>query len=221
MALQGGLCLGAVLFPGADLFLQGCGALLVSEDVVFQHSDAAFRPADLLGDAADIPIQALNSNRKLLCLHPDLLSLLLGGFRLPVKALVVGLCCLVVPHLLAHGFARAVHTVGPQGHFQRFALCGQLEELFCLGALFFQRAYPAFQLAKDVPQAFKVFARRSKAAFRLGLAVAVLGNAAGFLKDLAALTAFCGHDLCNAALPDHRVAVAANAGIQQKFVHIL
>ena len=32
VALQGGLCLGAVLFPGADLFLQGCGALLVAED---------------------------------------------------------------------------------------------------------------------------------------------------------------------------------------------
>ena len=154
MALQGGVRFGGILLPGGDLLLQGSRTLIVAQNIVFQHGDAAFGAADLLGDAADIPIQALDSNRQLLCLHTDLLSLLLGGLGLPVKTLVVGLGGLVVPHLLAHSFPGTVHPIGPQGHFQRFALGAQLQKLLRLGALFFQRAHPAFQLAKDIPQAF-------------------------------------------------------------------
>ena len=153
VALQSSIRFGGILLPGGDLLLQGSRTLVVAQNVVFQHGDAAFGAADLLGDAADIPIQALDSNRQLLCLHTDLLSLLLGGLGLPVKTLVVSLGGLVVPHLLAHGFPGAVHPVGPQGHFQRFALGAQFQKLLCLGAFFFQRANPAFQLAKDIPQA--------------------------------------------------------------------
>ena len=153
MALQSSICFGGILLPGGDLLLQGSRTLAVAQNVVFQHGDTAFGAADLLGDAADIPIQALDGNRQLLCLHTDLLSLLFGGLGLPVKTLVVSLGGLVVPHLLAHGFPGAVHPVGPQGHFQRFALGAQFQKLLCLGAFFFQRANPAFQLAKDIPQA--------------------------------------------------------------------
>ena len=220
MALQGGIRFGGILLPGGDLLLQGSRALIVAQNIVFQHSDAAFGAADLLGDAADIPIQALDSNRQLLCLHTDLLSLLLGGFGFPVKTLVVGLGGLVVPHLLAHGFPGAVHPIGPQGHFHRFALGAQFQKLLRLGAFFFQRAHPAFQLAKDIPQALQVLARCGQTALGFGLAVAVLGNAAGFFKDLAALAAFCRHDLRNASLPDDRISVPADAGIQQQLVHV-
>ena len=153
VALQRGIRFGGVLLPGGDLLLQGSRTLVVAQNIVFQHGDAAFGAADLLGDAADIPIQALNSNRQLLCLHTDLLSLLLGGLGLPVKALVVGLGGLIVPHLLAHGFPGTVNPIDPQGHFQRFALGAQFQKLLRLGAFFFQRTHPAFQLAKDIPQA--------------------------------------------------------------------
>ena len=220
VALQGGIRFCTVLFPGFDLAAQGSDAFLVAEDVVFQHGNAAVRTADLLGDAADIPIQALDRNGQLLCLHPDLLSLLLGGLCLAVKALVVRLCRLVIPHLLAHGIAGPVHAVGPQGHFQRFALFAQFQEFLCLGALFFQRADPAFQLTQDVPQALQILARRSQTALGLGLAVAVFGNAAGLFKDLAPLAALGRHDLRDAPLPDDRIAVAADAGIQQQLVHV-
>ena len=209
-----------VPFSGAALRPQPGGAFLVAGNVVFQHGDPALAAADLLGDAADIPIQALDGNGQLLCLHTDLLSLLLGGLGLPVKTLVVGLGGLVVPHLLAHGIAGPVHAVGPQGHFQRFALFAQFQEFLCLGALSFQRADPAFQLTQDVPQALQILARRSQTALGFGLAVAVLGNAAGFFKDLAALAAFGCHDLRNASLPDDRISVPADAGIQQQLVHV-
>ena len=210
-----------VPFSGAALRPQPGGAFLVAGNVVFQHGDPALAAADLLGDAADIPIQALDRNGQLLCLHPDLLSLLLGGLCFAVKALVVRLCRLVIPHLLAHGIAGPVHAVGPQGHFQRFALCGQLEELFCLGALFFQRADPGFQFVEDVPQTLEVLCRRGQTPLRLVFAVTVLGDAAGFLENFAALAAFCGDDLRDAALSDDGVAVPADAGVQQQLVDVL
>ena len=113
-----------------------------------------------------------------------------------------------------------MHPIGPQSHFQRFALGTQFQKLLRLGALFFQRTHPAFQLAKDIPQAFQVLARCGQTALGFGLAIAVLGNAAGFFKDLAALAAFGCHDLRNASLPDDGVAVPPDAGIQEQLVDI-
>ena len=202
VAFQRGGGLGAVLLPGGDLCPQVCGAFLVAGNIVFQHGDPALAAADLLGDAADIPIQALDRNGQLLCLHPDLLSLALGGFGLAVEPLIIGLGCLVIPHLTAHGFLGPVHAVRPQGHLQRFAPGAQFQKLPGLFALFFQRAHPGLQLAQDIPQAFQIFGGGGKAALGLVFAVAVFGNAAGFLKDLPALAALGRHDLGNAALPD-------------------
>ena len=221
VAFQRGGGLGAVLLPGGDLCPQVCGAFLVAGNVVFQHGDPALAAADLLGDAADIPIQALDRNGQLLCLHPDLLSLALGGFGLAVEPLIIGLGCLVIPHLTAHGFLGPVHAVRPQGHLQRFAPGAQFQKLPGLVVLFFQRAHPGLQLAQDIPQAFQILGGGGKAALGLVFAVAVFGNAAGFLKDLPALAALGRHDLGNAALPDDRVAIAADAGIQQQLIHIL
>ena len=62
VALQSGVCFGGILLPGGDLLLQRSRAFVIAQNIVFQHGDAAFGAADLLGDAADIPIQALNSN---------------------------------------------------------------------------------------------------------------------------------------------------------------
>ena len=210
-----------VPFSGAALRPQPGGAFLVAGNVVFQHGDPALAAADLLGDAADIPIQAFDRNGQLLCLHPDLLSLALGGFCGPVEPLVIGLSRLIIPHLTADGFLGPVDAVGPEGNFQRPALVPQSKELLGLGALFFQRADTGFQFAEDVPQPLQILRRSGQAPFGLVFAVAVLGDAAGFLKNFPALGALGRHDLRNAALPDDGIAVAADAGIQQQFVNIL
>ena len=178
-------------------------------------------PADLLGDAADIPIQALNGNGQLLCLHPDFLSLGVGGFGAAVALLVLGLRRLVVPHLLADGLLGPVDAVGPEGHLQRPALFAQGKKFLSLLALFFQRAHPGLQLPQNVPQPLQVLRRSGQPALGLVFAVAVFGNAAGFFKDLPALAALGGHDLRDAALPDDGVAVPADAGVQQQLVDIL
>ena len=47
----------------------------------------------------------------------------------------------------------------------------RFQKLLRLGAFFFQRAHPAFQLAKDIPQALQVLARCGQTALGLGLAV--------------------------------------------------
>ena len=221
MALQGCFGLGAVLLPGGDLRPQPGGAFLVAGNVVFQHGDPALAAADLLGDAADIPIQAFDRNGQLLCLHPDLLSLALCGFCGPVEPLVIGLSRLIIPHLTADGFLGPVDAVGPEGNFQRLALVPQSKELLGLGTLFFQRADAGFQFAEDVPQPLQILRRSGQAPFGLVFAVAVLGDAAGFLKNFPALSALGRHDLRNAALPDDGIAVAADAGIQQQFINIL
>ena len=57
-----------------------------------------------------------------------------------------------------------------------------------------------FQLVEDVPQTLEVLCRCGQTPLRLVFAVAVLGDAAGFLENFAALAAFCGDDLRDAAL---------------------
>ena len=111
-------------------------------------------------------------------------------------------------------------AVGPEGNFQRLAPGAQLEEALGLFALLFQRADPSLQLAEDVPQTLEVLGRCGQTALGLVPAVAVLGDAAGLLEDLAALAALCGDDLRDAALPDDGVAIPADAGIQQQLVDV-
>ena len=221
MAFQRGGSLGAVLLACGDVLPQCGGALFVAGDVVFQHGDAAVAAGKLFCDAANIPIQALDGNGQLLCLHTDLLSLGLGGSGLPVKPLILGLSGLIVPHLTADGLPGAVDAVGPEGDFQRLPPGAELEEALGLLTLFFQRADPGFQLVEDVPQPLEVLCRRGQTPLRLVFAVAVLGDAAGFLENFAALAAFCGDDLRDAALTDDGVAVPADAGVQQQFVDVL
>ena len=221
VAFQRGGSLGAVLLACGDVLPQCGGALLVAGDVVFQHGDAAVAAGKLFCDAANIPIQALDGNGQLLCLHTDLLSLGLGGSGLPVKPLILGLSGLIVPHLTADGLPGAVDSVGPEGDFQRLPPGAELEKALGLLALFFQRADPGFQFVEDVPQTLEVLCRRSQTPLRLVFAVAVLGDAAGFLENFAALAAFCGNDLRDAALSDDGVAVPADAGVQQQLVDVL
>ena len=213
----------AVSYTHLDVYkrqvLPQCGsALLVAGDVVFQHGDAAVAAVQFFGDAANIPIQALDGDGQLLCLHTDLLSLGFGGLGLPVEPLIVGLRGLIVPHLTADGLPGAVDAVGPEGNFQRLAPGAQLEEALGLFALLFQWADPGLQLAEDVPQTLEVLGRCGQTALGLVPAVAVLGDAAGLLEDLAALAALCGDDLRDAALPDDGVAIPADAGIQQQLL---
>ena len=177
--------------------------------------------ADLGGDTADIPIQALDLDGETLRLHTDLLSLLLGRFVLAVPALIGGLGRLIVPLELLHGGAGRPDVLHPEGDFQPLAAGGQVEVGPGLFGLFGQGGHPAFQLGQDVPQALEVSLGGVEAVFGLGAAVAVFGDAAGVLEDLPPLAALGGHDLGDAALPDDGIAVPADAGVQKQLVDVL
>ena len=59
-----------------------------------------------------------------------------------------------------------------------------------------------------------------KLTLRFLLAVTVLGNTGGFLKDLTAVAALAGQNLVNTALTDVRIAFAAQTGIHKHFMDI-
>ena len=221
--LAGQLRLGgvAVGLAAGHLLPQSVGAPAGVGAVVFQHGDAAVAAADLLGDTANIPIQALDLNGEPLRLHPDLLSLLPGGRVLSVPALILGLGGLVVPLQLLQRLPGGGDALDPEGDLQAFAAAGQLEVDAGLFGLLFQRADPAFQLGEDVPQPLEVGLGGGQAVLGVGLAVAEAGDAAGVLKDLPPLAALGGHDLGDAALPDDGVAVPADAGVQQQLIDVL
>ena len=87
-------------------------------------------------------------------------------------------------------------------------------------ALLFQRTDPGGQLVQNIPQPYEVILRGGKAALRLVFAVAVFRDAGRLFENFAPLVGFCADDLRNAALPDDRVSVAADAGIQKQLVAI-
>ena len=110
--------------------------------------------------------------------------------------------------------------VHPHRNLQRFFLSGQLQKLFCFFRLGAQRNKPPFELREDVPQPEQVFLCKGEPAFRLSLTVAEFGDARRFLKNLPALLGTGRHNFSDAPLPDDRIAVPAEAGVQKKLGNI-
>ena len=115
---------------------------------------------------------------------------------------------------------QTVERLHPDGDLRALELVAQTEVLLRRLGLLTQGLDLQLQLIDLVVDAQEVFLRAGELALRLLLAVAVARDAGRFLKDLAALVALAGNDLGDAALPDDRVPVAAEAGVHEQLVDI-
>ena len=222
-AVVGGLALDALAALSGALQL-GVGLVNAEAAVlalVFQNGDLTLAAGVGLGDGADVGVGLLDRQHQLLGLLPQGGALLVKGVQLAAQAVVVSLGGLVPALLVAQRVIGAADGVHPEGDLQPLALFAQLQKLLGLLAVPLERAYPPLQFTENVAQTLEVALGGGQTALGLVFAVAVFGDAGGFLKDLAALGGFGADDLGNAALPDDGVAVAADAGVEQQLIHIL
>ena len=118
------------------------------------------------------------------------------------------------------GGGKPVQRVQPHGHLHAFQLVLQFQIFLCLFRLLLQRFQLQFQLGDLVADAQQIILGGSQLPLRLLLAVAVFGDAGGFLEDLPAVAAFQGEDFVDPALTDIAVALPPKAGVHEHLVDV-
>ena len=167
----------------------------------------------LLARALGLQILLAHFLRDVLRRRIELLKLALRAGKVFLRSLIV----------VVHGLGLRVQPVErlhPDGDLSALELVAQVQIFLRHLGLLAQRLDLQLQLIDLVVDAQKVFLRAGKLALRLLLAVAVARDAGRLLKDLAALVALAGNDLCNAPLPDDRVPVAAKAGVHEQLIDV-
>ena len=123
---------------------------------------------------------------------PQLVCLTVQGVQIVVSLLQnEGRGRIVLLRLLGSG-GKPVQRVQPHGHLHAFQLVLQFQIFFCLFRLLLQRFQLQFQLGDLVADAQQIVLGGGQLPLRLLLAVAVFGDASGFLEDLPAVAAFQG-----------------------------
>ena len=117
--------------------------------------------------------------------------------------------------------AGALQSVKPQADFQRALFRRIFQELLRLGSLLLQGAHPLFQFGENIPQAQEIFLCPGQPRLGFLLPVAEAGNPCGLFKNLPPVLAAGGHHAVDFSLPDHGVAVPAQAGIHKQLVDVL
>ena len=84
----------------------------------------------------------------------------------------------------------------------------------------FQRPDAAFQFRQNVAQAKQIFFGGGKALVGVVAAVTEMGNPGGFFEHIAAFAGFGRYHFGDFALPDNRIAVAAETCVHKQFVNI-
>ena len=231
LRIEFGQFLTARLLLLRDLFPRVLAAVELSKDaldvrevmgnVVVEHRDegVVFRDFALVvlffaPNGFDFDLSILDILIRLLNLRGNLLERLA---RLAMRLLHGEDLVVLLPQLLAGGG----QLVRPEGDFQRLFALGELEKLLGLFALGFERPDAPLELPEDVAQPNEVFLRELEPALRFVLAVTEFGDPGRLLKDLAAVVRLGGDDLVNPALPDHRIAVAAEAGVHKQLGDLL
>ena len=168
---------------------------------------------DLLACALGLQILLAHLLRDILRRCIELLELALCAGEVFLRGLIIAV----------HGLSLRVQPVErlhPDGDLRAFELVAQAEVLLRRLGLLAQGLDLQLQLIDLVVDAQEVFLRAGELALRLLLAVAVARDAGRFLKDLAALVALAGDNLGNAALPDDRVPIAAEACVHEQLIDV-
>ena len=171
------------------------------------------RLGDLLARALGLQILLAHFLRDVFRRRIELLKLALRAGKVFLRGLIV----------VVHGLGLRVQPVErlhPDGDLGALELVAQVQIFLRRLGLLAQRLDLQLQLIDLVVDAQKVFLRAGKLALRFLLAVAVARDAGRLLKDLAALVALAGDDLCNAPLPDDRVTVATETGVHKQLVDV-
>ena len=210
-----------LLFAFRALRLHALDVALRVFDVRTQHGDAALllggvslalaqrstQRVDFAVDFVQLAGQTVRAAVQLLLRGFRLLKLRPAGFGVPGQLVRVGFQPVQLPQ--------------PERHLEHTQFAFEGEILLGLFGLAFERFQLARQLIVEVADAREVFLGRGEAALRLLLANAEFGDAGGLLENFAAVLAFEGEDLVNAALPDARIAVAAEAGVHEQLTDVL
>ena len=173
----------------------------------------ALRLGDLLARALGLQILLAHFLRDVLRRRIELLELALRAGKVFLRSLIV----------VVHGLGLRVQPVErlhPDGDLGALELVAQVQIFLRRLGLLAQGLDLQLQLIDLIVDTQQVFLRAGKLALRLLLAVAVARDAGRLLKDLTALVALAGDDLCDAPLPDDRVPVAAEAGVHEQLVDV-
>ena len=173
----------------------------------------ALRLGDLLARALGLQILLAHFLSDVLRRRIELLELALRAGKVFLRGLIIAV----------HGLGLRVQPVErlhPDGDLGTLELIAQVQVFLRRFGLLAQGLDLQLQLIDLVVDAQEVFLRAGKLALRLLLAVAVARDAGRLLKDLSALVALAGDDLCNAPLPDDRVPVAAEAGVHEQLIDV-
>ena len=206
---------------GQNLAVRLLDGVCVVVQVVLRHRNLRVAVGLLVFHLGDLLLATVDLHRQLLHLLVSILDaqLVLLQHRLDVGAVVFGQQ--ILAFLLFQLGAGLLHRAHPERNFQRLFFFGEFQKAPRLFRLLPQRLQAALQLAHDVLEAKQVFIGVFQLLFRLRLAVAVLADAGGFLKDFPPLAGLGGDNLLDPALPDNRIAVAAKAGIHQQLGDVL
>ena len=187
---------------------------------VFQHGGLRLEPRGLLFEGGVLGAQALDGNVYFADLFGGAVDLVGKALQLAADVVVLRAGDIEPVRLLADHRGGTVQHAQPHADLQLLAFGGQQQELLRLDALLFERADAGFELCHDISEADEVFFGLSKALVGVRAAVTVMGDTGGFLKHFAPVLALGAHELVHLALADHGVAVAPEAGIHKKLVHV-
>ena len=151
---------------------------------------------------------------------PQLVCLTVQGVQIVMRLLQnEGRGRIVLLRLLGSG-GKPVQRVQPHGHLHAFQLVLQFQIFFCLFRLLLQRFQLQFQLGDLVADAQQIVLGGGQLPLRLLLAVAIFGDACGFLEDLPAVAAFQRQNFVNSALADIAVALPSQTGVHEHLVDV-
>ena len=199
-----------------DFFVGLLKGALVVLLVVFGYCKVGITAGTLAFHQGNLPLGLLDCKDIRLHLCKAVLDAVLKFLQNRIDIGAVVLCQQIFLLLLFEQGAGFFNEVGPERNLQRLFFLGQLQKPFCPFCLLPQRLHAVLKLANDILKAQQIFIGAFQLFLRLHLAVAVLADAGGLLKNFPALTAFDRDDFLDSALSDDGIAIPSQTGIHQQ-----
>ena len=224
-SLSMSLCLRAYALRSFGLLVnfavEALNGLLIMAEIGFQNSNCVFAFgggnllfAEALALTLGVHIALAHFAAEIIVGGIELVQLPLCAGKLNIGLFKVLCCSLAL-------FTAGIQLFHPDVYLQLALLIAEDKKLLCGFSLLFEGNHLHLQFVYLIVDADKVFVCAGELALRLLLAVTVAGNSRGFLKNLAAVGALCGNNLCNASLTYNAVAVTAETRIHKKSRDVL
>ena len=197
-------------------------------DGLLVEFDGVLRDRDVRVQFRDLLLVAGGREADLFDLQRDGPGRFCRGFRVRFD-LGEGLFRLLVLHagdfdlvlLLLQFLLQVIDIVEPEGDLQLFLLFREDQELLGLLGLGLQGTDAGLEFREDVSETDEVLLGTVEAPDGVLTAVPEMGDACGFFEHVAAAGGLGRDHVRDFALGDHRVAVAAEAGVHEELVDVL